>query len=188
MSKQLVAVALSLAVATAVHAGEQEAYSGIAADAVTTGISLGVPGVVETNPLGWATLPIRLAITEHAKTLPREEGQPIMDAMSASGWGAAASNLLVLAGAGPVAPLVGVAVGYAVWKSGETEREFWRMCAVHKTMDPGVQCRFRAWKPEEVVQLAQEQQQLRAAAATHVMASAPAMVKVAARTDSAPAH
>lgn len=157
MNKQLVAVALAAALAGAAHAGEQEAVSGIAADAATTGMALATQGVMEMNPLGLATFPIRLAITEHAKTMPREDGQPVMDAMGAGGWGAAANNLLVLAGAGPMAPVVGIAVGYAIWKSGETEREFWRMCAVHQRMDPHVKCQFRAWNAEDVARIAQAQ-------------------------------
>lgn len=175
MRQQLIVAMLSMAVASLAAAGEQEAYMGTTADAVTTGAALASPGIAEANPLGWATVPIRMAIIEHAKSLPREQGQPVMDAVSASGWGAAANNLLVLVGAGPAAPIAGMAIGYAVWKSGETEREFWRMCAVHKTMDPQVKCEFRAWKPEEVVRVAQELQAQRMAAA-----QAPVMLKVGA--------
>ena len=158
MKKQLVVAAVLVAGALSMaQAGEQEAGSGVAADAASTAAALATPGIAEANPLGWATLPIRLAVIEHAKTLPREEGQPLMDAVSASGWGAAANNLLVLAGAGPAAPIVGVALGYAMWKQGETEREFWRMCAMHKQMEPGVQCAFKPWKNADLVRIAQEQ-------------------------------
>jgi hypothetical protein len=181
MRKQLSALAISIAMVSAAAAGEGEAYVGTAADALTTGAALTAPGLGEANPLGWATLPIRMAVIEHAKTLPREEGQPIMDAVSASSWGAAANNLLMLAGATSVAPVIGIAVGYAVWKKGETEREFWRLCAVHKQFDPQVKCNFRAWKPEEVFRLAQEQQEQRIAAA-----QAGAMVKVAANATERP--
>jgi hypothetical protein len=165
MRKQMIAATLSMVLASMAAAGEQEAYVGVAADAVSTGAALATPGLAEANPLGWATVPLRMAIIEHAKSLPREKGQPMMDAVSASGWGAAANNLLVLAGASAAAPLAGLAVGYAVWKSGETEREFWRMCAVHKSMDPQVKCEFRAWKADEVVRMAQEYQAQRVAAA-----------------------
>jgi hypothetical protein len=157
MKKQLIA-AVVFAAFSAAHAGEQQAYTGLAADALTTGAALATPGMVESNPLGWATFPIRMAIIEHAKTLPREEGQPLIDMTSASGWGAAANNLLALAGAGPLGAVVGVAVGYAVWKSGETEREFWHMCAAEKKADPAAKCEFRAWTPEEVTRIAMEQQ------------------------------
>lgn len=167
MRKQLtiVAVAVALSAFSMAHAGEQDAYAGVAADAVSTGAALATPGIVEANPLGWVTLPIRMAVIAHAKTLPREEGQPIMDAVSASSWAAAANNLLVLAGAGPAAPIVGIVVGYALWKNGERERDFWSACAVHKRLEPSVNCQFRAWKPEEVVAIAQQQQAQRLAAA-----------------------
>lgn len=149
MKKQLLAAALALAAASA-HADDTQAYTAVAADAATTAAALATPGIIEANPLGWATVPIRLAIVQHAKTLPREQGQPLMDATSAGGWGAAANNLLVLAGAGPAAPVVGLAVAFAVWKSGENEREFWRLCAMHKEMDPNVQCNFRPWTRDEL--------------------------------------
>ena len=151
MKKQLATATLALAFASGAAAGAPDAYGAIAADAVTTGIALSTPGIVETNPLGWATVPIRLAVMEHAKSLPREQGQPLMDALSAGGWGAAINNLLVLAGTGAAGPVVGLAVGYAVWKSGETEREFWQLCAVHKSLDPGVKCQFKPLRNEVVV-------------------------------------
>ena len=181
MRKQLTAVALSIVFMSAAVAGEQEAYVGTAADAATTGAALAMPGFGEANPLGWMTVPIRMAMIERAKALPREEGQPLMDAVSASSWGATANNLLMLAGASAAAPVVGIAVGYAVWKKGETEREFWRMCAVHKQFDPKLQCQFRAWKPEEVVRVAQEQYEQRLAAQ-----QAASAVKVAARATEQP--
>jgi hypothetical protein len=164
MNKQLIAAALALAFSSSAFAGEKEAYAGVAADGLSTAAALARPGFTETNPLGWATLPIRLAIIEHAKTLPREEGQPLVDMVTTSGWMATANNLLALAGAGAAAPVVGLAVGYMVWKSGEKEREFWNMCAVHKKYDANVKCNFRAWQPEEVTQVAQQQEEQRLAA------------------------
>jgi hypothetical protein len=169
MRKQLIAAALVTAFTCAAFAGEQEAYVGTAADAATTAAALATPGFAEANPLGWATVPIRMAIIEHAKTLPREEGQRMVDAVSATSWGASASNLMMLAGASTVAPVIGIAVGYAVWKKGETEREFWQMCAVHQKLDAGVKCEYHAWKAEDVVRVAQEQQAQRLAAASKPM-------------------
>jgi hypothetical protein len=160
MFKKLGAAALvslaTLAMASNAQAGEVEAYGGIAADAVTTGIALSTPGIVETNPLGWATVPIRLAIMQYAKSLPREEGQPVMDAVSATGWGAAANNLAVLAGMGPIGPVVALAVGYTVWKSGENERDFWVACAAQKSMEAGVSCEYKPWNAADVTRIAQE--------------------------------
>jgi hypothetical protein len=189
MRKQLsavaIAVACTFAFASHAMAGEQEAYVGTAADAVTTGAALASPGFTEANPLGWATVPIRMALIERAKALPREEGQPLMDAVSASSWGATANNLLMLAGASSVAPVIGIAIGYAVWKKGETEREFWHMCAVHQKIEPGVKCQFRAWKAEDVMRIAQEQQTQRVAAA-QVSMSMPTLVNVSASATTQP--
>jgi hypothetical protein len=153
--KQLLAVAVLALNAVTAHAGEQDARAAVAADAASTAAALSVPGIAEVNPLAWATVPLRLAVMEHAKTLPREEGQPVVDAMSASSWGAAANNVLVLVGAGAAAPLIGVVVGYAVWKAGSTEREFWRVCAVYKQFGPPVQCAFKPWKADDLTRIAQ---------------------------------
>jgi hypothetical protein len=143
--------------ACAAQAGDLDAYGGIAADAATTAAALALPGIAEANPLGWVTVPLRIVMVEHAKTLPREQGQPLLDATQASGWGAAANNILAAMGAGGAAPLVGLAIGYAIWKSGEKEREFWRLCGVHRSMAPAMRCTFRPWANEEVVRLALDQ-------------------------------
>lgn len=144
MFKKLGAAALvSLAVATNAQAGEVEAYGGIAADAASTALALSAPGIVEMNPLGWATVPLRIMAVEYAKSLPEEEGKPMMQTITAAGWGAAANNLLVLAGASSVAaPIVGIAVGYALWKQGEPEREFWAICAAQKKDNPQLKCNY----------------------------------------------
>lgn len=144
MKKLSIAVAMA-ALPLFAH-GEEDAdaaYLGVTADAVSTAATLAVPGIVEANPLGWATVPLRVAAIEYAKTLPREERQQILDAVSAGGWGAAASNLLMAAGATAAAPVVGMVVVAVLWKSGEQEREFWRLCAVHRRMTPGVSCEYR---------------------------------------------
>jgi hypothetical protein len=142
MMKKLGAAALiTLAFASNANAGEVEAYGGIAADAVSTGFALAAPGVTEMNPLGWATIPIRIAMVQYAKSLPEEEGRPMMQSITAAGWGAAANNLLVLAGASTIAaPVLGLAVTYALWKKGEPEREFWAICAAQKKVSPGLKC------------------------------------------------
>jgi hypothetical protein len=159
------------------QADAKEAYGGLAADAISTAVGLSLPGVVEMNPLGWAALPLRILAIEHAKTLPREQAQPILDGTKAAGWGAAANNLLVLAGAGPAAPLVGLAVGIAIWKSGEDERNFWQACAVHRADNPNLKCEFKTLAMKAPVAERQAQLELAPAAApvleaTHVAQAA----------------
>jgi hypothetical protein len=152
MRKQFAAAILSLAALQCAHAGEQDAYSGIAADAATTGLALSAPGLAEANPMGWATVPLRLMMVQYAKSLPREQGQPIMDATAAVGWAAAANNLLALAGASVAGPLVAVAVGYSMWKKGEPEREFWAICAEQRKIHPNLKCNYQ---PVQVAALPQ---------------------------------
>ena len=68
MKKQLVVAAVLVSGALSMaHAGEQEAVSGVAADAASTAAALATPGIAEANPQGWATQPIRQAIIEHEK-------------------------------------------------------------------------------------------------------------------------
>jgi hypothetical protein len=157
MKKQMIAAMLSMAIGSMAFAGEEQAYQATAADAISTGAALATPGVVELNPLGWATVPLRLLAIQNAKSLPREEAQPQLDMISASSWGAAANNVLVMAGVGAAAPVVGLVVGYAVWRSGEKEREFWQLCAVHQKMSPGAKCEFANFRPQLTVARANEQ-------------------------------
>jgi hypothetical protein len=117
------------------------AYGGIAADAVTTSLATQVPGVVEANPLGLATVPIRLALIEHTKSLPPEQAKPVLDAITASSIGVSVNNLLILAGVG-AAPVVGLIVGMTLWDRGAEEREFWFMCAEQRRDQPQLTCRY----------------------------------------------
>jgi hypothetical protein len=117
-------------------------YSAVAADAATTATGLSIAAdtagrkIIEGNPLGWWTVPIRIAIIEHAKTMPIEEGTPVLHMTSAVGWGAAANNLLVMAGVGPFALAAGVMVAIGIWADGENERNFWENCATHRRLEP----------------------------------------------------
>jgi hypothetical protein len=117
----------------------------IAADAVSTAAALSTKAV-EMNPAGWATVPIRLAITEYARKLPAHESKPITDAVGAAGWGAAANNALVALGAGPGALLVGALVTLTIWRQGADEREFLRLCQVHRVIskNPRLTCTFKS--------------------------------------------
>jgi len=111
-------------------------YSAVAADAATTATGLSMAGVAEMNPLGWATVPLRIAVIERAKTMPIEHGTPVLHMTSAVGWGAATNNLLVMAGAGPLSIVAGIVVGIGVWQDGERERQFWSNCAQHRKLEP----------------------------------------------------
>jgi hypothetical protein len=119
---------------------------GIGADAATTAAGL-AQGASELNPLGWATIPIRLGIIAHAETLPRQEALPIIDATNAAGWGAAASNVLTIAGAVlPGAIAVGFAVAWLYWQNGAQEREFAVQCAIFRAIDSSRTCVYQGVK------------------------------------------
>lgn len=119
---------------------EPGAYGAIAADTATTAAGLAA-GATEMNPLGWAVLPLSIGLVEYAGTLPPEEGVPLVHAVSAAKWGAAASNLLVLAGAGPASFIVGLGLWWHLWTQGQPEREFWAICAMEKVV-----CKFEPYQ------------------------------------------
>lgn len=117
------------------------AYGGIAADGLTTAVALSLPNMVEANPLGYLTIPLRIAAIEYSQTLPKEEGVQIVHSIGAVSWGAAVSNILVIAGAAnPIALAAGAGVMLAKWMAGEDERLYAQYCAAWITEKPGNTC------------------------------------------------
>ena len=125
--------------------GPTEPYRAVAADAATTAVGLSAPGIAEANPLGWATVPLRIFLIEQARQMPEAQGKPRLHALTAASYGAALSNLLVLSGA-PVllGPLAGLALAAYLWREGETEREFARLCEVHRSYQSQLRCEWTA--------------------------------------------
>ena len=100
-------------------------YSGITADGASTAYALS-KGATELNPLGYATIPLRLSLVSYAKTLPAEQGKPIIQATNSFGWGAAIWNLTFN-------PIFGIGMAYILWSQDAKEREFYDLCARYKT-------------------------------------------------------
>ena len=92
------------------------------------------------NPLGWAVVPLSIGLVEHAQTLPDHERIPLVQSVAAVKWGAAASNFLMLAGAGPAGLVVGLAVAGVLWQQGSGEREYAAWCAQWIAEKPGNHC------------------------------------------------
>lgn len=134
MFRSLFAAAILFAAGAAFADARADAIGGVTADAATTAVALSVPGAIEVNPLGFATVPIRLALIEQAKHMPAQDGIVVIHSVSAASWGAAAGNLLVFVGAGPAALPVGLGVMLAVWTRGEEERAFYHECAIHELL------------------------------------------------------
>ena len=94
------------------------------ADGATTAIAL-AHGATEANqlvagavgsPVGLgAVIAGKLALAHYGKTLRRDECRALSGGLFGLGAGAAASNLLVLAGAGAAGPLLAIPVGLALW-------------------------------------------------------------------------
>ena len=89
------------------------AVAGQVADVATTAIGLAA-GFSEANPLGAAILPIKVAVHYASKDMDLRNCVETRTAMGAIGWGAAAANIAVLAGAGPAGLILGIIVSVAV--------------------------------------------------------------------------
>ena len=92
------------------------AEAGQIADVITTGIGLS-QGLSETNPLGVGMLPLKFALNYYAENQGVRECGQIKTFLSATGWGAAAANIITIsAGAftgGSAA--AGLLVGTLAW-------------------------------------------------------------------------
>ena len=111
---------LLLALLCATAQAQPAAYGGIAADAATTAHAL-AQGAAEANPLGWATVPLRLGVVAYASTLTPEQGVPVVRAVTQVSYGAAVANLVNLP--------VGMTVTLILWLKDKPERDFYAMCA-----------------------------------------------------------
>ncbi len=126
-------IALVLAAASL---SSQAQVDGIVADGISSGIASTVPGLTEANPLGLLVFPIKLGIVSYAKTLPPEEGIPLIRGINSTSWGGAANNLCIALTLNPACLLLGITVGGTLWMKSSDEREFYSACAAHKRLVP----------------------------------------------------
>ena len=88
-------------------------YAAHGADGVSTFTALSVAnGAAELNPLALPMFPISIYITEKERG---KECSAILGQYQAVRWGATANNVLLILGAGIVAP-VGLLVAVPIWK------------------------------------------------------------------------
>jgi hypothetical protein len=117
----------------------------VLADGVTT--KLGLAAGAKEVGAGYASIPIRLALNEYAKTLPDNERVPIQQAITLGGVCAAVNNGLVLLGAPPPVSLGAFGVCLVVgWNQGAEERErleFAQICAHHRITYPNGSCLYK---------------------------------------------
>ncbi len=71
------------------------AEAGQIADVLTTGVGLS-RGLTETNPLGVGMLPLKFALNHYAEKQGVRECGQIKAFLSATGWGAAAANIITI--------------------------------------------------------------------------------------------
>lgn len=136
---------LALAAATAWADQEDQAIAGGIADMATTAVALGQGGGA-LNPLGpVGALALKLATYVGIRQLPQEDQPPMFSTLSATGWGATAGNLCILAGGPPACLVVGLVTGLAVFAQSAEERTYWAECKLARQRDPSVKC---AYKPK----------------------------------------
>ena len=140
--------ALLLALSLAAHADTaHDAQQAAIADVATTGIGLAL-GAAEANPLGIATLPLKLIALDYADKLPTGERETLQSAIASVWTGASVNNVCVILalvtggafGAGCI--VAGLAVAVGRWTAGEQEREFWQICADYMRMNPALVCTY----------------------------------------------
>ena len=122
--------ALLLALSLAAHADTaHDAQQAAIADVATTGIGLAL-GAAEANPLGIATLPLKLIALHYADKLPTGERETLQSAIASVWTGASVNNVCVILalvtgrafGAGCF--VAGLAGAVGPWNDGLQEREF----------------------------------------------------------------
>ncbi len=138
-------IAFALALLTGCASAQHAAQPAVAADVATTAVGLSIPGITEANPAAILSLPIRIAIIDHARNMPVAEATPVLHTITASSMGAAVNNLLVIAGFGGFAPVVGLMVAAGVWANGADERDYWRGCEIHRRLanNKALRCEWR---------------------------------------------
>lgn len=114
--KPIIPLALSaVLIGCAATPAGKVADAGVHADHATTAVGIGAMGAAELNPLAPVTAPLRYLAVREAEGRRCDDRRGVLKAVSASGWGAAGWNVLMLA-AGPapavVAGLIGAAGGY----------------------------------------------------------------------------
>ena len=96
------------------------------ADVVTSLLAAGI-GAAESNPLGVAVLPVKLALNEYAESLPTHQCNHLKTTLAAVGCGAAGANVVTLAtGAFDPFPLaVGAVTGATATEYSFSDCEAW---------------------------------------------------------------
>lgn len=144
-------VAVLLFLCLNVHADTAErAQNAAIADVATTGIGLAL-GAAEANPIGLATIPLKLVILDYAESLQDGEKQELQSAIASIWGGASANNLCVIAAiatGGTFAPacvLLGLVYGLTQWETSANERLFWKACQLEKERqnNPALKCIYK---------------------------------------------
>jgi len=116
---------------------EQRAETAAVADGVSTAAGVAL-GLTEMNPLGLATIVVKIPLLAYVHTLPEGE-QAAFNAMAGPVWGGAAvSNVCMIAallsgGAfAPVCLVAGIGYGGQQWNANAAERDFYVACSAYR--------------------------------------------------------
>ena len=153
MNRRLLALCAILSVSLLTGcAGQlrQSAYGAVTADAITTLAGVASGAAQEGNPLITspagllASVALRIGAVEYINTLPEPQRTENLSVINSITWGAAASNLTILAmHSNPAGIVAGLAVGWRVWQSTAEERAFAGICADEKTRNPALICTYK---------------------------------------------
>lgn len=124
---------------------QERAQTAAIADSVTTAAGI-TAGLAEVNPLGWATIPAKVAALAYAQTLPDDEAAAFHASVGPIWSGVAVSNvcLLTCVACAPACVLAGFGVALQQWHVSREEREFHERCAAYRRAVGGVfRCVYR---------------------------------------------
>jgi len=120
-------------------------------DVASTGLGIAL-GAAEANPIGLVTIPLKLALLNHAETLPEGEKQEAQTTLSALWNGAAVNNVctvaVIVSGGAASLPCLLVGGAYGVWeytstKANQMQAEFAALCIQARQETPGMKCFYK---------------------------------------------
>jgi hypothetical protein len=133
---------LTLAAISAHAETAEKATNAAIADTASTAAALSSKlNLVELNPVGVAgAIVVKVAAMVYVGQLPEEDRAYPYSIVSSVWGGAAANNLCLLSGAGPLCIVLGIVTGRYLWNTGEEGRNFWASCKSQRLTSPNASC------------------------------------------------
>lgn len=128
----------------------QQAHTATGADVATTYVGVfATERLSEVNPLIASpgallvSAAVRIGAVEYINRMPEPKRTYNLATFNSISWGVVANNICALAGFEPIMSITcGAATGIWLWHKSGPEREFAAICAVEKTRNPNLVCKF----------------------------------------------